>query len=147
MNTRTTAGLRGSTTRERGFTLLELLVVILIIGLLTGIVAPRFLSQIARSETTTARAQIDAFDKALQAFRIDVGRYPSTSEGLQALVVAPANEPRWRGPYLKDNIPPDPWGTPYKYSFPSSRGKDYDLVSYGRDRAPGGSGDDADIVN
>jgi general secretion pathway protein G len=136
-----------SSASERGFTLLELLVVILIIGLLTGIVAPRFLNQIARSETTTARAQIDAFDKALQAFRIDVGRYPSTGEGLQALVVAPANEARWRGPYLKDNIPPDPWGMPYKYTFPSSRGKDYDLISYGRDRATGGSGDDADIAN
>jgi len=133
--------------QSMGFTLLELLVVILIIGLLTGIVAPRFLSQIGRSETTTARAQIDAFDKALQAFRIDVGRYPSTSEGLQALVVAPANEARWRGPYLKDNIPPDPWGVPYRYTNPSSRGKDFDLISYGRDRTPGGSGDDADIAN
>ena len=130
-----------------GFTLLELLVVILIIGLLTGIVAPRFLNQIARSETTTARAQIDAFDKALQAFRIDVGRYPSASEGLQALVVALPNEPRWRGPYLKDSIPPDPWGSGYRYSYPSTRGKDYDVTSYGHDRAPGGSGDDADINN
>lgn len=133
--------------RERGFTLLELLVVILIIGLLTGIVAPRFLSQIGRSEVTTARAQIDAFDKALEAFRIDVGRYPSAGEGLQVLLVAPANEPRWRGPYLKNAIPTDPWGVPYKYSYPSTRGKDYDLVSYGRDRASGGSGDDADIGN
>ena len=133
--------------RARGFTLLELLVVILIIGLLTGIVAPRFLSQISRSETTTAKAQIDAFDKALQAFRIDVGRFPSTSEGLQALVIAPGNEPRWRGPYLKGNVPADPWGQPYKYTFPSTQGKDFDLLSYGRDRAPGGSGDDADITN
>jgi general secretion pathway protein G len=131
----------------RGFTLLELLVVILIIGLLTGIVAPRFLNQIARSETTTARAQIDAFDKALQAFRIDVGRYPSTGEGLQALISAPGNEPRWRGPYLKGDIPLDPWGLPYKYGYPSTHGKDYDVMSYGRDRAAGGSGDDADITN
>ena len=133
--------------RARGFTLLELLVVILIIGLLTGIVAPRFLSQISRSEATTAKAQIDAFDKALQAFRIDVGRFPSTSEGLQALVIAPGNEPRWRGPYLKGNVPADPWGQPYKYTFPSTQGKDFDLSSTGRDRAPGGSGDDADITN
>ena len=132
---------------QRGFTLLELLVVILIIGLLTGIVAPRFLSQISKSEVTTAKAQIDAFDKALQAFRIDVGRYPSASEGLQVLVTAPANEPRWRGPYLKDNIPLDPWGQPYQYRQPSTRGKDYDVVSYGRDRAAGGTGDDADITN
>ena len=132
---------------DTGFTLLELLVVILIIGLLTGIVAPRFLSQISRSETTATRAQIDAFDKALQAYRIDMGRYPSASEGLAALVSAPASEPRWRGPYLKDNVPADPWGSAYQYRYPSTHGKDYDLVSYGRDRAPGGSGEGADITN
>jgi len=130
-----------------GFTLLELLVVILIIGLLTGIVAPRFMNQIARSEITTAKAQIDAFDKALQAFRIDVGRYPTMGEGLKVLVETPANEPRWRGPYLKDSIPLDPWGRAYEYRIPSTRGKDYDVTSYGRDRAPGGSGDDADLTN
>lgn len=132
---------------QGGFTLLELLVVILIIGLLTGIVAPRFLNQIGRSEVTTAKAQIDAFDKALQAYRIDMGRFPSTSEGLQALLTPPSNEPRWRGPYLKGNVPLDPWGMPYNYTHPSTRGKDYDLTSFGRDRAAGGSGDDADIVN
>lgn len=133
--------------RQHGFTLLELLVVILIIGLLTGIVAPRFLNQIERSEATTAKAQIDAFEKALQSFRIDVGRYPTTGEGLQALVSQPANAPRWRGPYLKDAIPLDPWGTPYQYNWPSTRGKDFDLSTYGRDRAMGGAGDDADISN
>jgi general secretion pathway protein G len=130
-----------------GFTLLELLVVVLIIGLLTGIVAPRFLNQIGRSEVTTARAQLDAFDKALQAFRIDMGRFPTSDEGLQALVAAPGNDPRWRGPYLKDDVPKDPWGMPYEYRYPSARGKDFDLLSLGRDRAPGGSGDDADITN
>ena len=138
---------RRSPCASRGFTLLELLVVILIIGLLTGIVAPRFLNQISKSEITTARAQIDAFEKALQAYRIDMGRYPSTGEGLQALVAAPANDPKWRGPYLKDSIPLDPWSSPYRYVYPSTRGKDFDIVSYGRDRAPGGSGDDADIAN
>jgi len=138
---------RRRTTHPRGFTLLELLVVILIIGLLTGIVAPRFLGQISRSEVTTARAQIDAFDKALQAYRIDMGRFPSQAEGLRALVVAPGSEPRWRGPYLKDNVPIDPWGTPYQYRYPSTRGKDYDVLSLGRDRAPSGSGDDADVTN
>ena len=131
----------------RGFTLLELLVVILIIGLLTGIVAPRFLSQIGRSEVTTAKAQMDAFDKALEAFRIDMGRYPTTSEGLSALVTAPGNDARWRGPYLKGDIPKDPWGTPYGYAYPSTRGKDFDITSLGRDRAPGGTGDDADLTN
>lgn len=133
--------------QQHGFTLLELLVVILIIGLLTGIVAPRFLNQIGRSETTTARAQIDAFDKALNAYRIDVGRFPSTAEGLNVLVTAPGNEPRWRGPYLKGGIPLDPWGMPYQYTYPSSSGKDFDLLSYGRDRVAGGTGDDADITN
>ncbi len=133
--------------RAAGFTLLELLVVILIIGLLTGIVAPRFLSQIGRSETTTAKAQIANFDKALESFRIDMGRYPTESEGLKALVTSPGGDPRWRGPYLKDDIPNDPWGTPYAYHYPSARGKDFDLVSLGRDRAIGGSGDDADITN
>lgn len=132
--------------RQVGFTLLELLVVILIIGLLTGIVGPRFLNQISRSETTTARAQIDALDKALQAFRIDMGRFPTTAEGLQSLLVPPANDSRWRGPYLKGGLPADPWGVPYQYRYPSPAGKDFELLSLGRDRAIGGSGDDADIV-
>ena len=135
------------TRRPLGFTLLELLVVIMIIGLLTGIVAPRFLSQISRSEATAARGQIDAFNKALQAYRIDMGRYPSSAEGLDALVKAPGNEPRWRGPYLQDAIPVDPWGSPYQYRLPSARGKDYDILSLGRDRAAGGAGDDADLMN
>lgn len=129
----------------RGFTLLELLVVILIIGLLTGIVAPRFVGQLSRSEVTTARAQLDALDKALQAFRIDMGRYPSNAEGLQALAQAPGGEARWRGPYLKGAVPMDPWGMAYQYRKPSNKGRDFDLSSLGRDRAPGGSGDDADI--
>lgn len=135
------------TNRQKGFTLLELLVVILIIGLLTGIVAPRFLSQIERSEATTAKAQIDAFEKALQSFRIDMGRYPATGEGLKVLFTPPGNAQRWRGPYLKDAIPLDPWGSPYQYAWPSTRGKDFDVFSFGRDRASGGTGDDADITN
>jgi general secretion pathway protein G len=134
------------TAPQRGFTLLELLVVILIIGLLTGIVAPRFMSQISRSEVTTARAQLDAFRKAVEAFRIDNGRYPTTAEGLDVLVVAPADAPRWHGPYLQNAIPLDPWGTRYEYRAPGSNGHDYDLTSLGRDRAPGGAGDDADIT-
>lgn len=137
---------RDRRTRTGGFTLLELLVVILIIGLLTGIVAPRFLGQIGRSEATAARAQLDAFDKAIQAYRVDTGRFPSISQGLGALVKQPAEEPRWHGPYMQGDIPPDPWGTPYQYRNPGTNGRDYDLLSYGRDKAPGGSGDDADIV-
>lgn len=131
---------------HRGFTLLELLVVILIIGLLTGIVAPRFLGQVSRSETTAARAQMDALDKALQAYRIDVGQYPSTGQGLKALVTSPGSDSRWRGPYLQGEVPVDPWGTPYQYRSPGATGKDFDLISYGKDRSPGGDGDSADIV-
>ena len=130
----------------RGFTLLELLVVILIIGLLTGIVGPRFLGQIGRSEVTAARAQLDAFDKALQAYRIDTGRFPSTAQGLQALLTAPADEPRWRGPYLRGALPLDPWGSPYQYRVPGTQGQEFDLLSLGKDRAPGGTGDDADLT-
>jgi len=138
--------MRSSADRARGFTLLELLVVILIIGLLTGIVAPRFMSQISRSEVTTARAQLDAFRKALDAFRIDNGRFPTTSEGLDALVNAPAGAPRWHGPYLQEAIPLDPWGTPFQYQSPGQNGRDYQVMSLGHDRAPGGTGDDADIA-
>jgi general secretion pathway protein G len=132
--------------RATGFTLLELLVVILIIGLLTGIVGPRFLGQIGRSEVTAAKAQLDAFDKALQAYRIDTGRFPTTAQGLQALLVAPGDEPRWRGPYLKGQIPLDPWGRPFQYRSPGSPGKDFDLQSLGKDGAAGGTGDDIDLI-
>ena len=131
---------------RHGFTLLELLVVILIIGLLTAVVAPRFLGQVSTSEITAARAQLDALDKALQSYRIDSGRFPSTSQGLRALVARPADEPRWRGPYLQGDVPLDPWGVPYQYRTPGNAGRDYDLSSFGRDRAPGGSDDDADIA-
>lgn len=129
----------------RGFTLLELLVVVLIIGLLTGIVAPRFMAQINRSEQTTARAQMDALAKALQAYRIDLGRYPSTEQGLRALVES-VGEPRWQGPYLQGGVPKDPWERPYQYRHPGSQGRDFDLSSLGRDRRVGGSGQDADLV-
>jgi general secretion pathway protein G len=122
--------------RDAGFTLLEMLVVILIIGMLTGIVGPRLVGQLAKSEITTARAQLSAIDKGLQAFRIDTGRYPSTEEGLAALTTAPANESRWRGPYLQGNLPLDPWGKPYRYASPGPAGRDYDLSSAGRDNTP-----------
>lgn len=128
-----------------GFTLLELLVVVLIIGLLTSIVGPRFLGQVGRSEVTTARAQMESFNKALQAFRMDTGHFPTTSQGLRSLVAQPGDETRWRGPYLDGEVPLDPWGMAYQYRSPGADGRDYELVSHGRDRAPGGAGDDADI--
>jgi len=127
-----------------GFTLLELLVVIVIIGLLAGYVAPRYFSQVGKSEVQVARAQIDALDKALDQYRLDTRRYPSTEQGLQALVERPADEPQWNGPYLKKAPPSDPWGQAYVYRNPGQRGP-FELLSHGRDGKPGGAGEDADI--
>jgi general secretion pathway protein G len=129
-----------------GFTLLELLVVIVIIGLLAGFVAPRYFAQVGKSEVQMARAQIDAFEKALEQYRLDTRRYPSTEQGLQALLERPANEGLWQGPYLRKAVPPDPWGRPYIYRHPGAKG-DYELLSYGRDGRQGGAGEDADITN
>ena len=129
---------------SRGFTLLELLVVIVIIGLLAGYVAPRYFSQVGKSEVQVARAQIDALEKALDQYRLDTSRYPSTEQGLDALTTKPANEARWQGPYLKRSVPADPWGRPYVYRAPGAK-SEFELVSYGRDGKPGGAGEDADI--
>ncbi len=141
----------GAATRIRqsrlgGFTLLELLVVIVIIGLLAGYVGPKYFSQIGKSEVKVARAQIEAFDKALDQYRLDTGHYPSTSAGLAALMTKPANEAKWDGPYLKKALPADPWGNPYQYRQPGQHGE-YDLFSFGRDGQAGGTGEDADIAN
>lgn len=130
----------------RGFTLLELLVVVAIIGLLAGIVAPRYFGQLGKSEVNAAKAQIDALEKSLDQYRLDTGHYPSTDQGLNALFVRPENEPKWAGPYLKKAVPPDPWGNPFAYRNPGQKG-DYDLVSLGKDGRPGGTGEDADITN
>jgi general secretion pathway protein G len=133
-------------TPHNGFTLLELLVVVVIIGLLAGYVAPKYFSQVGKSEVQVAKAQIESFVKALDLYRLDVRRYPTSEQGLQALIAAPANEPQWRGPYLQKTVPADPWGRPYAYRAPGAK-SDYDIVSYGRDGKPGGSGEDADIAN
>lgn len=133
--------------RKSGFTLLELLVVMVIIGLLAGIVGPRLFGEVGKSEITTARAQIDALAKALDQYRLDVGRYPSSQEGLAALMQAPAGADRWTGPYLKKAVPMDPWNQPYLYQFPGTRNPDFDLYSYGPDRQAGGEGSNADIGN
>jgi len=129
-----------------GFTLLELLVVVAIIGLLVGYVAPRYFGQIGKSEITTAKAQLDALEKALDQYRLDTGRYPSSELGLNALIQRPQNEPKWNGPYLKKAVPLDPWGKAYVYKAPGEKG-DFDLVSFGKDGQPGGSGENADITN
>jgi general secretion pathway protein G len=127
-----------------GFTLLELLVVVVIIGLLAGYVAPRYFSQIGKSEVQLARAQIDAIEKALDQYRLDTRRLPTAEQGLEVLSARPANEPGWNGPYLKKAVPSDPWGRPYVYRTPGQKGE-YDIISYGRDGKPGGAGDDADV--
>ncbi len=129
-----------------GFTLLELLVVMVIIGLLAGYVGPKYFSQIGKSEVKAARAQIDALGKALDQFRLDNGHYPTMEEGLASLVKRPANESKWDGPYLTKAVPNDPWGNPYVYKIPGDHG-DYDLLSYGKDGRPDGEGEAADVGN
>ena len=129
-----------------GFTLLELLVVVVIIGLLAGFVAPRYFGQVGKSEVNVAKAQLDALEKALDQFRLDTGHYPNTELGLKALVERPTNEPKWNGPYLRKAIPLDPWGKPYVYRIPGEKG-DFDLLSFGKDGQPGGTGENADIAN
>jgi len=137
-------GMKGHRRKTRGFTLLELLVVIVIIGLLAGYVAPRYFSQVGRSEIQVARAQVESLEKALDQYRLDTRRYPSTEEGLQALLSKPENAAGWNGPYLKKAVPADPWGRPYAYRTPGQKGE-FEVLSYGRDGKPGGTGDDADI--
>jgi len=136
----------GNKTRRRGFTLLELLVVIVIIGLLAAYVGPRYFSQLGKSERQTAKAQIEGFGKALDTYRLDTGHYPSTDQGLTALVVKPNEETKWNGPYLQKSVPLDPWGKPYVYRSPGQGGADFDLLSYAKDGQPGGEGDNADIT-
>jgi general secretion pathway protein G len=135
-----------STGAQAGFTLLELLVVVTIIALLVGYVAPRFFGQVGKSEITTAKAQIDALEKAVDQYRLDTGHYPSTELGLGALVNRPQNEPKWNGPYLRKEVPLDPWGKAYAYKQPGERG-DYDITSFGKDGQPGGTGENADLSN
>jgi general secretion pathway protein G len=135
-------------TKQGGFTLLELLVVLLIIGMLAAFVGPKYFSQIGKSQTQVAKAQIEAFDKALDQYRLDVGRYPTTAQGLIALFAQPADEPLWRGPYLKKVVPVDPWGNPYIYNAPGTDPKrEFEIVSWGKDGKAGGAGDDADVMS
>ncbi|MFN7882233.1 MAG: type II secretion system major pseudopilin GspG [bacterium] len=131
---------------QKGFTLLELLVVVAILGLLAAYVGPKYFAQVGKSEQGVAKAQIESFSKALDTYRLDVGQYPSTEEGLNGLVNKPAGANKWAGPYLQKGVPLDPWGRPYLYRSPGAKG-DYEVLSYGKDGQPGGSGDSADISN
>lgn len=132
--------------KSNGFTLLELLVVMVIIGLLAGIVAPRYFGQVGKSQVKVAAAQIDSLDKALVQFRLDADRFPTTEEGLAALNEQPADIVSWYGPYLKKAVPVDPWGHPFVYEEPGEHG-DFDLYTFGKDGRPGGTAENADITN
>ena len=135
--------------QSSGFTLLELLVVVAIIGLLAAYVGPKYFSQIGRSEQAVAKSQLESFSQALSAYRIDVGSYPTTEDGLSVLNKKPsdsAKAAKWNGPYLMKSVPLDPWGKPYMYRSPGDK-SDFELASYGNDGQPGGTGDAADITN
>ncbi|MGL1832273.1 type II secretion system major pseudopilin GspG [Rhodocyclaceae bacterium SMB388] len=132
---------------RRGFTLIELLVVLAILGLLAGLVGPRVLNQLGGAKSKTVAVQIRDLEQAADLFRLDVGRFPSAQEGLDALMTRPSSASGWNGPYLRGNaLPLDPWGNPYRYAVPGRHG-DIDIYSYGSDNAPGGSGEAADVGN
>jgi len=131
---------------RQGFTLVELLVVMAIIALLAALVAPKVFPKLGKGKTSAAQAQIELFGQALDQYRLDTGQYPTSEQGLQALITNPGDD-KWQGPYLKKNIiPADPWARPYNYVCPGTHG-DYDLFSYGRDGTPGGDGEDKDVVS
>jgi general secretion pathway protein G len=132
--------------RERGFTLVEIMIVIIIIGLIAALVAPRFFGKLSTAKQKAAKMQIEHFGTALDTFRLDVGRYPTSEEGLKALREKPSGAENWQGPYLPKEIPSDPWGKAYVYKSPGEK-EEYDLISYGLDGAPGGTGENEDIVN
>ena len=130
---------------DRGFTLVEILVVLVIIGLLAAIVGPRLFPKLGKGKQAAAKAQIELFGQALDQFRLDVGRYPTTQEGLNALMTNPGIE-KWEGPYLKKELPVDPWNRPYLYQQPGTQGE-YDLYTFGSDGVQGGDGEAADVTS
>jgi len=132
--------------RRAGFTLIELLVVMLILGLLAALVGPKLFGKVGKARIKAAKAQISMIEDALDAFRLDVGRYPTTEEGLQALVEQPSGLEKWDGPYLKKKVPKDPWDHDYIYKCPGEHG-DYDLYSLGADGEEGGEGENADVTS
>lgn len=132
--------------RQRGFTLIELLVVLVILGLLAGLVGPNIINQLGGAKTDTALVQIKQLEQALEMYKLDVGRYPTNSEGLEALVEKSGDADGWNGPYLKSGVPQDPWKRDYHYAYPGNRA-DVDIYSLGQDGAEGGEGEDADVGN
>ena len=139
--------MRAANKRERGFSLIEIMVVMVIIGMLMAVVAPRFIRQSEKAASKAARVQIESMGTALDTFRLDVGRYPTTQEGLASLNARPPSADRWDGPYLKTQIPNDPWGRPYFYRSPGEGGRPYDIYSLGSDGAPGGDGPNRDVLS
>ncbi|KQC11501.1 MAG: type II secretion system protein GspG [Smithella sp. SDB] len=131
--------------KENGFTLIEILVVMVIITLLASLVAPRLFPKLGKGKQSAAKAQIELLEQGLDQFRLDTSRYPTTQEGLSVLVTN-QNIEKWEGPYLKKGLPNDPWGKPYNYQYPGTHGE-YDLFSYGRDGIIGGEGEDKDVVS
>ena len=131
---------------QGGFTLMELLVVLAILGLLMSLVGPQVLNQLGGAKTKTTAIQIKDLEQALEMYKLDVGRFPSTGEGLVALVAKPAGSTGWNGPYLKSDVPLDPWNREYHYKYPGERGE-LDIFSYGQNGTPGGEGEDADVGN
>lgn len=133
--------------RTGGFTLIELLVVLVILGLLAGLVGPQVMKHLGTSKTKSAKLQIENLGAGLDMYRLEIGRYPSGDQGLQALVEKPAEVDDWNGPYLKKTqVPKDPWGTPYEYRFPGEHGE-YDLFTLGADNAEGGEGENQDVTS
>jgi general secretion pathway protein G len=131
-----------------GFTLIEMLVVLVIIGLLAGLVAPKMFGKVDTSKVQTAQAQVKMLKGALETMRLDLGDFPTAEEGLALLNTPPQDDKRrakWKGPYLEDTLPNDPWGNPYQYSIPGSNGQPFALYSFGADGKKGGEGNDADI--
>jgi general secretion pathway protein G len=131
---------------QTGFTLMELLVVLAILGLLMSLVGPQVLNQLGGAKTKTALIQIKDLEQSLEMYKLDVGRFPSSSEGLSALVDKPGGVAGWNGPYLKADVPQDPWKQDYQYKYPGERGE-LDIFTYGQNGAPGGEGEDSDVGN
>jgi len=134
--------------RARGMTLIEILVVLVLIGVVMGIVGTKFLGQGEKAKADATKIQINQIANSLDLFKLEVGRYPTTSEGLQALIAAPSSVPNWNGPYWREaQVPKDPWGHEYKYASPGTHGTAYDVMSYGADGVEGGEGPNKDITS
>lgn len=132
--------------KEKGFTLIEMLIVMVILGLLAALVGPRMFGKVGKSRQNAAKVQIALFETALDTYRLDTSKYPTTDQGLQALRAKPSGVERWDGPYLPKNVPLDPWGHAYEYRSPGEHG-DYDIISLGADGSAGGEGENEDVVN